>query len=181
MAKGDCKTLPLPSINEKGVERFWESFKRGSDSECWIWLGSRYESGYGQFHAQGRCLRASRVSYWLNYGVDPYPLYVLHTCDNPPCVNPFHLFLGDAGDNMQDALSKGHRKTGDAHWTHTNPELVLRGAAVWKAKLTEADVLDIRAMWADGERDYGKLADMFGVNRTTVNRVILRKTWINLP
>lgn len=90
------------------AERFWPKVdKRGGDDACWPWLGGRFESGYGQFSQRPRNLRAHRVAYELTHGQIPDNLMVLHECDNPPCCNPKHLFLGTNDDNMADRQRKG--------------------------------------------------------------------------
>ena len=94
-------------------ERFWEKVNRRGPGDCWEWLGGRSPAGYGRFtvgsHTDNsrRRVIASRLSYELSFGAIPDGYLVCHTCDNPPCVNPAHLFLGDHKDNMQDALAKG--------------------------------------------------------------------------
>lgn len=101
-------------------ERFWGFVDKKSPNECWEWKGTLIKErkkgigNYGKFSVRGKFVTASRYSYQLHYGEIPKSLYVCHTCDNPPCVNPDHLFLGTQLDNMRDMLSKGrdnyHRK-----------------------------------------------------------------------
>jgi len=84
-------------------------------SGCWLWTGSVNNSGYGQFTMFGRIVGAHRVSYELHNGVigrdnKDKTLHVLHKCDNPLCVNPDHLFIGTAKDNVTDMISKGRKK-----------------------------------------------------------------------
>lgn len=88
------------------AERFWEKVQRGPD--CWEWLGGCYHDGYGSFRVGDRNQRAHRVSYQLTYGDIPSGMVVMHRCDNPLCVRPDHLTVGTAGDNVRDAIHKGH-------------------------------------------------------------------------
>lgn len=98
--------------------RFWEKVDQGEADECWPWTASTDRYGYGQFHVDGRSLRAHRVSYELANGAIPEGRLVMHTCDNPPCVNPAHLVLGTAAENMQDKVRKGRQSNGRERRTH---------------------------------------------------------------
>jgi DNA-binding CsgD family transcriptional regulator len=103
---------------------------------------------------------------------------VCHDCDNPPCCNPAHLFLGTQADNMADMARKGRanrisRLRGDAHPLRINPHLAARGERVGGSRLTETDVGLILSS-SDSQRE---LARRFGVNRRTISFVLQRKTW----
>lgn len=91
--------------NELGVaERFWAKVDRSGD--CWIWTGSRCSDGYGTFFVAGRIVGAHRFSLELA-GVTLGRLHALHRCDNPPCVNPAHLYAGTQRDNSRDMVARG--------------------------------------------------------------------------
>lgn len=94
---------------EVGPGRFWEKVQR-SDG-CWLWTGSLMTRGYGQVFWNGRPDGAHRVAWMLTRGEIPDGLYVLHRCDNRPCVRPDHLFLGTHEINMKDAVTKGRFHT----------------------------------------------------------------------
>ena len=76
---------------------------------CHIWTGSRNNAAYGTTRNNGKNVIASRASYVIYKGEIPHGMVVCHSCDNPPCVNPAHLFLGSQSDNMKDAVAKGRQ------------------------------------------------------------------------
>lgn len=92
--------------------RFWAKVEKGPG--CWLWTGAKNSRGYGQTASglKGKSKLAHRASYEHFYGPIPDGLYVLHRCDVPHCVNPQHLFVGTAADNMQDAVRKGRALVG---------------------------------------------------------------------
>lgn len=87
-------------------ERFWEKVAVGKPDECWLWTAFRNNHGYGRIIWNGKAYIASRVSWMLANGKEPQGM-VCHSCDNPSCVNPAHLWLGTALDNNRDAFAKG--------------------------------------------------------------------------
>lgn len=94
------------------AERFWAKVSKGDGADtCWEWRGSKMgEHSYGFFgHSEGRTVRAHRRAYELSFGIIPVGLNVLHRCDNPPCCNPSHLFLGTQADNIADMIAKGRQ------------------------------------------------------------------------
>ena len=91
---------------EKKIARFWSKVNIKSEDECWEYQGSRYITGYGKIRFDNKQNYAHRFSAKLA-GMNIKDTCVLHKCDNPPCVNPKHLFIGSRADNMKDRKAKG--------------------------------------------------------------------------
>jgi hypothetical protein len=131
------------------------------NSGCWLWEGCLHRAnGYGKVGIGHKAFYAHRLS-WLEYrGSIPKKMYVLHSCDNPGCVNPDHLFIGTQADNLRDMHNKGRSN---------HP----RGEQHSRARLTEKDVRDIRA----SELSYTKLARLYGVLPGTIGNIRSRRIW----
>lgn len=92
-------------------ERFDAKVDKSGPGGCWVWTGKRSREGYGRFSLDGRLVNAHRWSWERAVGPIPNGLLVCHHCDNPPCVNPEHLFVGTIQDNTRDMLAKGRGNT----------------------------------------------------------------------
>lgn len=146
---------------EERRERFW-TFVRVAESGCWEWTRSRMPYGYGLYAlAGGRNALAHRYAYALVNGAIPRGLCVCHRCDNPPCVNPDHLFLGSHRENAHDKIAKGRGNTGERN-----------GSAL----LTAERVRDLRARAEEGA-SLSELGAEFGVSPTTAWKAVRRMTW----
>lgn len=137
------------------------------DNCCWIWLGSTNKDGYGRFRAPAGPMNASHFAWLLATGSYP-TAWALHHCDNPPCVRPAHLFEGNNAQNVTDRDAKG--RGGCAP-----------GEANGSAKLSEATVLEIRALADAGGITQQAIADRFGVTQVTVSAIARRAKWQHLP
>jgi hypothetical protein len=116
MTVASPSTLPVPLLSHELQERFWARIEKQED--CWIWRGHLNSQGYGQFHCRvaGRSgYLAHRLMYRLVHGEVPDGLYVLHRCDVRLCVNPDHLFVGSAADNLRDMVAKGRQSGPRSH------------------------------------------------------------------
>lgn len=194
-------------LSQRELERFWDSVDRRGPDECWPWIASAKTSGgYGQFFALavrgGRNVLAHRISYILHYGAVPSgrPL-ICHSCDNPPCINPAHLFAGTPRDNTRDSIQKGrwgwwrgtdweNRGRGMRNGAYTHPESrhfglrnisarhpeIRRGEMNGRAVLTEGDVAQIRAALRDGWRQQD-LAVQFGISKSLVSEIKRDRVW----
>lgn len=152
------------------------------DTPCWVWTGAKKERDYGVFWMSGRSVVAYRVSWIFQYGDIAKDMCILHKCDNPPCVNPDHLFQGTRIDNVIDMDKKGRRgaASGKLNGSYTRPESVLRGESHPNSKLIESDVITIRHQWNKTPTKYGlqsKLAREFGVDRKLIARIVTREIW----
>ena len=130
-------------------ERFWNKVKRGPG--CWEWTAYTSGGGYGYYSLNGKDHRAHRLVYEMGHGPIPNGMKVCHTCDNPPCVRPSHLFIGTQKDNSLDAHKKGRLYT----------------------KLTPKQIEQIRA----DTRTLRKIAADYDVCFTTVGRIKKKETW----
>lgn len=170
---------------------------------CWLWNRGRTSSRYGSTTYEGARWLAHRLSYMYHVGRIPDGLHVLHRCDNPPCINPDHLFLGTHTDNMRDSNAKernGSRtrpeklSRGDAHYSRTRPEKLARGAthgsqtcpeklmrgekASW-SKLTEDKVRQMRQLHTGGVTS-AEIGRMFGVSQVAAYAAVTGKNWAHV-
>lgn len=159
-----CRLAYRPTRDEIAAA-FLPRVDRRSAEECWPWLGRRGHHGYGAFSVVAVAFKAHRVAYWLAGGVEPGDLSVCHRCDNPPCCNPRHLFLGTQADNNADMDAKGRRSRGSKHSS---------------SKLTEAAVLEVRALLAEG-LTHRAIAARFGVCHAVVGCIARGTTWSHVP
>jgi hypothetical protein len=140
-------------------ERFWRYVAIGDD--CWTWTGS-LAGRYGVLRGPKRTrLYAHRLSYEIHNGPIPEGLCILHSCDNPLCVNPAHLRVGTMADNMKDCVKRGRRP---------------RGEKCSYAKLTQSSVDLIRRQARNGIPQK-TLATQFGVSKSLICQIVNRKVW----
>lgn len=180
-------------LTERQKRNFEAKIDKSGD--CHIWTALRSRGGYGQLTlGRGIVTKAHRVAYLLYNGPIPDGAWVLHKCDNPPCCNPDHLWLGDAKDNARDRESKGRgnqpkgvlngRSTmpwrtarGDRSGARMRPEKLARGEKSPSAKLTDGMVRRIRERYATGAYSFVSLGLEFNVSRTAAGHAATFKSW----
>jgi hypothetical protein len=140
------------------VQRFFDRVSYSDD--CWEWVGAINQSGYGHFYFNDNYMRAHRWSYEYFKGEKLGHDLCCHHCDNPACVNPFHLFAGDHLANNRDMVEKGRYR-------------ILRGEDMYNARLTESQV---KKIFYDN-RMYAEIADDYGISRTQVQGIKSGKRW----
>lgn len=143
-------------------ERLLPKVNTQNPSDCWEWGGARDRRGYGRLNILGKTALAHRISWEAFRGPIPDGLHVCHSCDNPPCINPAHLFLGTDRDNIRDAAAKNRLAPSRA-----------RGEMHRKARLTEEDVRAIRG----SAESNGQLAERYKVSKGAIKGVRTRKNW----
>ena len=144
-------------------ERFFKWTDVKGPNECWPWKGSIKNGWHGQWRARDGSIELTHRAAWrLMKGPIPCGMFVLHKCDNPPCVNPTHLFLGTQSDNLKDMWAKGRGRPG-----------VSRGENHGNAKLTADLVRDIRTSKESGV----EMARRLGLSKTTIFDIRKRRSW----
>ena len=170
---------PIPTLTIEQIARFWSCVKIGTKDECWPWVGipgkGRPRTRFDTHPKTSICgkplLGASRVAYFIATAVDPGQLLICHSCDNPPCCNPNHLFPGTYSANVRDSVAKGR---------HPGRPPVMRGSANPAARLVEQDVLEMRRLYAEGKVSYPDLARRFNISLYAAWAVVTRRTWKHL-
>lgn len=142
-----------------------------SPSRCWEWTGSRRTDGYAQLEIGGHMYRVHRIMWEMRHGPIPEGMLVCHHCDNPPCINPDHLFLGTYADNLHDCIRKGRFYTGTHH-----------GMRNGRAKVTDDQVSRMRLEYVAGNGCHRttQLAKQYGLSWGSVNRIVNRKGWAHI-
>lgn len=153
-------------ISSELIARFNEKWAKDEKTGCWLWTASVAGKGYGQIKIprQRRQVYAHRLSWLIHKGHLPDRMHVCHTCDNPRCVNPDHLFIGTSADNLQDMKEKGRHLYGERNG---------------HVKLTDQDVREIRALLSAGATQQ-RVAGMYGVSQSAVWKIAHRERWAHI-
>lgn len=164
------KLFEKMASSAEGQRRFWSKVTKRKPDECWPWHRTVNANGYGHYSIKANrttqvAFLAHRIAYFLTYGDFPESAHICHRCDNPPCCNPKHLFLGNPQTNNQDKVSKNRQHKGMTHPFH---------------KLTDADVRKIRKGYAAGGTSLSIIAREYGMAVSTIHALIQRRTWKHL-
>src|SRR5579863_5842596 len=156
------KYITIDNLTFKDVFRFFRKINIPDDpKKCWEWTGSK-RKGYGLIAINNTNIGVTRLSFFIFHERDPFGLDICHTCDNPGCVNPNHLFTGTINENNQDKIRKGRGAKGESMNT---------------AKLTWDQVNEMRTKKENGTGTLITLAKEYGVTRTHVWNICSYKTW----
>lgn len=142
-------------------DRFWSKVQQLTEDECWEWQAHCDSDGYGRIKVDGTSRLAHRVVMELD-GIDVGDSHVLHHCDNPPCVNPNHLYLGDASDNMKDAYERGRKEP-----VEVTPS----------AKVSSDEASEIRSRYESEDVTQSELGDDYGLCQQAVSAIVNEVNW----
>lgn len=189
---------PSFEVTDEQIAKFWSYVTVKGPDECWEWKPTcRNHFGYGLWYYQKdgkqRSVTSNRVSWCFSVGRIPDDLWVLHKCDNPPCCNPAHLFLGTATDNSNDRVKKGRTSSGEKQskimrdYYREHPEKLIcspyrlsravRGERFWSAKLTSEKVLEIRSKYVPYKYGLKRLGKEYGITHKSVHSIIAGRSW----
>jgi hypothetical protein len=176
--------MPKPPRIFDPALHFWPFVDKKSCDECWIWNGTKMRAGYGGVFFKGKPTGAHRLSWMMannRYDITRH-MVVMHSCDNPSCVNPSHLRLGTYSDNNKEPYIKGRRipATGSDHYTAKHPEMIRRGEQQSATKITTDTVLAIRRLYRDGEKQ-SAIASRFNVCQSLISLIVSGRRWSHLP
>lgn len=155
-------------LDEGFIQKFWEKVDIRTHDECWMWTAYKNQDGYGvckvKIDKKWKTMLSHRVSYFITFG-----FFVcgenrcLHSCDNPSCVNPNHLFVGTQKDNIEDMYKK-------------NRQTILYGIRSGMAKLNDEKVHEIKKMLSEMV-PIDEIAKKFGVTKNNISSIKTGKTW----
>jgi hypothetical protein len=158
-------------LDEKGIQDFWQKVAAPNERGCMEFSGSRGPTGYGCHSFKSFRHYAHRLSWELTNGEIPEGMHVLHRCDNPPCCNPDHLFIGTPKDNVKDMVQKGRKA-----------RFSIPGYLQSQSKLSVDDIRSIRERYQPGKTKHKRvtlpmLAAEYGVAISLIERVVKRTQW----
>lgn len=170
----------IPSLTPQLIEHFWSKIDKspgqGTQGDCWEWKAGRIPQGYGAFGIRRKNFPAHRIAYLITHGCIDNEKCVCHTCDNPPCCNPAHLWEGTLTENAHDMQRKGRKFMG-AKASDLMKLKAVRGEAQGISKITAQAVREIRRKFNPPNINLVTLAREYGVRKQTIKQVVSRMTW----
>jgi hypothetical protein len=151
-------------MEEKDYVRFWSKVNKNNINGCWEWVGGFDQNGYGSFWINGKHVGAHRISWSIENGEIKAGYHILHTCDNPRCVNPGHLYSGTHQENMKDRNNR-------------NRQSFLKGELNGMAKLNKQKVTEIKELLLNGKLKTSEIANRFGVTAAQIRYIKRGKSW----
>jgi len=153
-------------FDDETRKRFWRKVNVGTGNKCWEWDAGKTGWGYGSFRYRGKIFPSHRISWSLYFEEDiPCEKIILHTCDNPGCVNPNHLRVGTHKDNVKDRVAKGRSAVGERNG---------------RSKCTESDIVLIREMYESGEYNKSQISRLFSIDDRTTRKILNREIWTHI-
>lgn len=168
-----------PVIWRNAVNRFDSRVLRTANTlDCWEWQGARDIEGYGRMDFAGvHSMKAHRIAWEIAFGPIPEGMFICHKCDNPPCCNPSHLFIGTPAENLADRDMKGRKPPPESH-RHITP---LLGELNGRAKITEDQVTEIRQRFLDTKDSISAISRDYGISDVMAGLIIRNQAWTHLP
>lgn len=152
-------------VRQSRLDCFFNNIKPDRKTGCWVWTATKVRDGYGQISLGGKRMPAHRLSYLIFRGKIKKGNYICHHCDNPPCVNPAHLFSGTSSDNRRDCFSKKRHK-------------IISGAKHYNSKLNRTQVLEIKEFHAKNPNiQFKHSAKKYSVTRQCIRLIVKGINW----
>lgn len=149
--------------SESHETRFWSKVAIKSENECWEYRGTKGRKGHGLFTISSKSGGAHRYAYEYTFGSIPEGKQINHRCDNPPCCNPRHLYVGTQQDNVRDREERNRTSKGSSHTT---------------SKLTDEQVSEIRELYRTGKYSTRRLAKMYPVGKSGIHLLVNNETYV---
>lgn len=171
-----AKNLGWRARKQDLATRFWRKVQKDTPESCWIWTGNKRRTGHGVIFNNGKSRSASRVVWEMDRGPIPAGMQVLHKCDNAPCVNPDHLYVGTYQDNNRDKTERGRCYRG-------GPTKPLRGEdhprAIVNAETVE--MIRIFRLAYEPTPSYAQVGREFGISKELAVAIVKGCIWKTVP